>query len=240
LRRILITGSNRGIGLDLVQRYLRHDDTQIFATCRHPMNADTLQELALQFPQRLTILPLDVTDQADIEQAHREISTQVDGLEMLVNNAGIFPGGVAAMEDSTSKFGALEANAMLEVFQVNTVAPIMVAQAFADLLRAGNDARLINISSDAGSIELRVGGCNYSYPASKAALNMLTRCLSGDFRAAVVVISIHPGWLQTDMGGPDASRTLADTMPSMMRVIDGLTMADTGKFFNWDGTIVPW
>jgi NAD(P)-dependent dehydrogenase (short-subunit alcohol dehydrogenase family) len=241
LRRILITGSNRGIGLDLVERYLQQDDTLIFATCRNPADATALNALGEQYPQRLTVLKLDVTDQASIDEARRLVGAQVDGLDMLVNNAGILPGGVAAMEASSAKFGSLDAQAMMEVFQANTVAPVMVAQAFADLLRKGVSARLINVSSDAGSMTIRNTGLNYSYQASKAALNMMTRCLSGDFRADdVIVISVHPGWIQTEMGGPHARWTLAETIPGMMQVIDGLTMADTGEFFNWDGARVPW
>jgi len=97
------------------------------------------------------------------------------------------------------------------------------------------------MSSDGGSIALRDSGLNYSYSASKAALNMMTRCLASDFRAdGVIVISVHPGWIQTDMGGPNATRSPAETIPSMMKVIDDLTMNDTGSFFNWDGSRVPW
>jgi len=130
---------------------------------------------------------------------------------------------------------------MLEVFRVNTVSPVMVTQACADLLRRGENARVINMSSDAGSITMKESSGNYSYPASKAALNMLTRCLAAEFRADnVIVISVHPGWIQTDMGGNSAPKKPADTLPSMMRCIDELTMADTGIFLNWDGSIVPW
>ena len=241
LRRILITGANRGIGLDLVGRYLEREDSLIFATCRHPENAKALQTLAGNYPQRLRVLQLDVTDEAGIYQTLESIQSQVDGLELLINNAGSYPGGVDAQEGSSAIFGSLEMGAMVEVFHVNAVAPVIIAQAAASLLRQGKDARVINVSSDAGSITKREHGCNYSYPASKAALNMLTRCLAGDFRDAnVVVISIHPGWIQTDMGGTQAPRTLEDTIPGMMQVINGLSMADSGAFFNWDGTRIPW
>jgi len=241
MRRILITGSNRGIGLDLVRRYLQYEDTMVFATCRNPAGATTLTNLASQFPERLRVLELDVTDQESIDESRRRVGAEVDGLDMLVNNAGILPGGVASMEARSAKFGSLETSAMMEVFHVNTVAPVMVAQTFADLLRRGTNARVINVTSDAGSITLRENGCNYSYPASKAALNMLTRCLAGSFRDdGVIVIAIHPGWIRTDMGGPQARLSLDEAIPSMMKVIDGLTMNDTGAFFNWDGTHIPW
>lgn len=241
MRRILITGSNRGIGLELVERYLQQHDTFIFATCRHPARAIELNTLVQHYPARVKLLQLDVTNQQSIDKLAQQIVGEVDGLEMLINNAGVLPGGVAAMEASTSKFGFLEADAMQEVLRVNTVAPVMIAQAFSGLLRKGTNPRLINISSDAGSITLRDSGSNYSYMASKAALNMMTRCLANDFRAdGVIVISIHPGWIQTEMGGPNATRTPAETLPGMMKVIDDLTLNDTSAFFNWDGSQVPW
>lgn len=241
MRRILITGTNRGIGLDLVQRYLQRDDTLIFATCRQPEQAIELQELAHQYSERLHILELHVTDPASIEALQKTIAARVEGLDMLVNNAGILPGGVSHMEPRSAKFGALDAEAMLEVLHVNTVAPVMLTQAFADLLRAGQQARVINMTSDAGSIARRQSEHSYSYVASKAALNMMTRCLAISLKAAeVIVISIHPGWIQTDMGGMETSLTLADTMPGLVKVIDGLTMADSGEFFRYDGERIPW
>ncbi len=242
MRRILITGSNRGIGLELVERYLQQADTTVFATCRQPADAAHLNNLTEKYPQRLKIIQLDVTNQQSIDATLAQISGEVDGLEMLVNNAGILPGGVASVVPNAAKFGSLEAEAMEDVFRVNTIAPIMIAQAFSDLLRKGIHARLINMTSDAGSIEMTSHSAyHYSYKASKAALNMVTRCLATDFRAdGVIVISIHPGWIQTDMGGPQATRTPEETIPTMMKVIDGLTINDSGSFLNWDGNIVPW
>jgi NAD(P)-dependent dehydrogenase (short-subunit alcohol dehydrogenase family) len=240
MQRILITGSNRGIGLDLTRRYLERGE-QVFATCRNPQSASDLQQLAAQYADRLSILALEVTDEASIAECVRQVGAQVDGIDMLLNNAGILPGGVAAREPNIGTFGQIEAAAMLRVFEVNAVAPVMIAQAFADLLRKGDQPRLINFSSDAGSITRRNNGCDYSYPASKAALNMLTRCLSGDFRGdQVIAVALHPGFIKTDMGGPNARLTLDEALPDLMRVIDGLKLEDTGQFFNWDGTKVPW
>jgi NAD(P)-dependent dehydrogenase (short-subunit alcohol dehydrogenase family) len=160
---------------------------------------------------------------------------------MLINNAGILPGGVANREPNIAQFGQLEAQAMLHVFHINTVAPVMVTQAYADLLRAGDQPRLINVTSDAGSITRRSKGCDYSYPASKAALNMLTRCLAGDFRGDnMIVVCMHPGFLRTEMGGPNAHMDVVETVPTMVRVIDDLTMNDSSQFFNWDGARVEW
>ncbi len=241
MRRILITGSNRGIGLELVRLYLQQADTLIFATCRQPATADELNTLANPYAGRLKIIQLDVTDQGSIDGALQLVSRETDGLDMLVNNAGILPGGIAATEATAAHFGALEVDAMTEVFRVNTVAPIMIAQHFIHLLRKGHHPRIINISSDAGSIALRDSGINYSYAASKAALNMLTRGLASDLHPdGVIVTSIHPGWIQTDMGGPTATRTPDETLPTMVKVIDRLTLEDTSSFFNWDGSRIPW
>lgn len=241
MRRILVTGSNRGIGLELVRLYLQQADTTIFATCRQPASAAALNALADQHPGRLKIFQLDVTDQASINEALSQISTETDGLEMLVNNAGILPGGMEATEANAATFGFLEAAAVQEVFRVNTVAPLMIAQAFSGLLRQGVHPRLINVSSNAGSITSREAGIHYSYAASKAALNMISRGLASDFQAdGVIVISIHPGWIHTDMGGSNASLSPDETLPTMVRVMDNLTMDDTSTFFKWDGTRLPW
>ncbi len=240
MRRILITGANRGIGLELAREYVQQKDTLIFATCRHPESAEALQSLAKQQPDQVKILALDVTSRAAIEAAIQSIAAQVDGLDLLYNNAGIYPDGVFPEASHSSTFGSLDAEAMLEVFRVNTVSPVIVTQAVADLLRKGQAARVINVSSDAGSLAMTHGG-NYSYPASKAALNMMTRCLAGDFRSdGVIVVSLHPGWIRTDMGGERAPLALDEAVPSILRVIDGLTLAESGEFFNWDGKKVAW
>lgn len=239
MKRILITGSNRGIGLALVRQYLLQDDSLIFATCRHPASADELQALAQAHPERLQIIELDVINQASIEQSLQVVSQQVDGLDMLINNAGILPGGVDSREPNISQFGSLEATAMMQVFQVNTISPVIITQTYGDLLRRGKDARVINVSSDAGSINRRNKGCDFSYPSSKAALNMMSRCLAGNLQS-VIVISIHPGFIKTDMGGVNASLTLDEAIPRLVETMDGLTLADSGQFFNWDGRQVEW
>ena len=241
MRHILITGSNRGIGLELVQQYLKRDDTMIFATCRHPEAADELNHLAAEHPRRVHVIALDVSDQRSIEDAVTRVREKTDALEMLINNAGILPGGVANRDPNIAAFGQLEAQAILRVLHINTVAPVMVAQAFAGLLSSGDHPRLINLSSDAGSIALRSNGCDYSYSASKAALNMMTRCLAGDLRdGGVIAVCVHPGFLRTDMGGPNAHMDVEETIPTLVRVIDDLTMVDSGQFFNWDGVGVAW
>jgi NAD(P)-dependent dehydrogenase (short-subunit alcohol dehydrogenase family) len=237
VRRILITGANRGIGLDLTRRHLQAGD-RVFATCRDPFSARDLNALAEQHPA-LRILSLDVTDSVSIATLRRVVGGEVDALDVLYNNAGVFPGGVDAQEPGVSVFGKLDARALIEVFAVNSVAPVMVTQAFADMLRRGTNARVINLSSRIGSITLAEPGYGYGYPASKAALNRMTRALAQDL-PGVIVVAVHPGWVNTDMGGVTAPRTMDETLPALIRLIDGLTLEDSGSFFNWDGKKFPW
>ena len=154
--RILITGANRGIGLELVRQYLQRDDTQVFATCRNPQAATTLSQLVDSNNNRASVIQLDVADTSSIDASVQAVSEQVDGLDVIINNAGINPG-----TDRERTFGGLDAEAMLHVLHVNSVAPIMVTQAYADLLRAGNNAKVVNVSSGAGSLERQASGCGY-------------------------------------------------------------------------------
>jgi NAD(P)-dependent dehydrogenase (short-subunit alcohol dehydrogenase family) len=241
VEHILITGSNRGIGLDLTRRYAMRDGTLVFATCRNPDAADELNQLAAAYPGRIHVIALDVTDQQSLEQSIKAIQAHTDRLDLLINNAGTFAGYVGSTDPRVSQFGALEVEPMLDMLRINSVAPVMVVQAYVELLRRGTNARIVNVSSDAGSITLREGSGNLTYAASKAALNMLTRCLAGMLRRdGITVISLHPGWIQTDMGGPQARMTLEEAIPGVMQVIDNLTITDTSQFYNWDGKQIPW
>ena len=236
MERILITGANRGIGLELVRQYLQRDNTHVFATCRTPQSATALNQLVNAHSDRAQVIQLDVADQASIEASVQAISAQVDGLDVLINNAGINPG-----TDRERTFGKLDADAMLHVLRVNSVAPIMVAQAYAGLLRAGDNVRVVNVSSGAGSLERQANGCGYTYNASKSALNMFTRCLSGTLGSDnITVITLNPGWVKTDMGGPNANLEPQESINGILKLVDGLTMADNGQFFNWDSERLPW
>ena len=236
MERILITGANRGIGLEMVCQYLQRDDAQVFATCRNPQSAVALNQLVEANGDHAQVIQLDVADQASIDASVQAVSAQVNGLDVLINNAGINPG-----TDRERTFGKLDAEAMLHVLHVNSVAPIMVAQAYAGLLRAGNNSRLVNVSSGAGSLERQANGCGYTYNASKSALNMFTRCLAGTFASDnITVITLNPGWVKTDMGGPNANLEPEQSISGITKLVDGLTMADNGQFFNWDGERLPW
>jgi NAD(P)-dependent dehydrogenase (short-subunit alcohol dehydrogenase family) len=241
MERVLITGANRGIGLEFVRQCLARGDT-VLAGARRPDEARELDELERRFGEMLHILPLDVTDDTSIAGAHRSALTRVDGLDLLVNNAGINEGSHdAGGRRLYVRLGSLSAPDMLRVLHVNTVGPLMVAQAFLELLRRGRRPRIAGISSGLGSIT-HAGGGGYAYNMSKAALNMATRMLSIDLRSEdIVSVAFSPGWVRTDMGGSQAPLAPAESVAGMLRVIDGLTMEQTGEFLSWkDGKRLEW
>ncbi len=234
MQRVLVTGGSRGLGLEFVRQCLARGNL-VFAGCRNPENAVDLQTLSVARPEQLTILTLDVTDEVAIDASVQAIRSHVDGLDLLINNAGAYPRG----ETPTT----LNATTMLQAFQLNCVAPMIVAQRCLDLLRAGNHPKIVNISSKMGSLwwKEKEGGGDYSYCSSKAALNMLTRTLAFDLRSdGIIVVALNPGWVQTDMGGNSADLTPTESVRGMLDVIERLTEADTSRFFTWEGQEHPW
>lgn len=232
MMRVVITGSNRGIGLALVRACLARGDT-VFAACRRPEKARYLRALADEpGGDRLHLLPLDVTDAAQIAACVQAVSAQTDGLDLLINNAAINPPGQTWQEITAETF--------LDVLAVNTVAPLLVARSFVDLLAAGNQPKIANISSGAGSFS-RGGSGHYGYRSSKAALNMVTHMMAADLQArGIAAVTINPGWVKTDMGGPGASLEPAESARGVLAVIDALTLETSGRFMNWDGSAHAW
>ena len=235
MQHIMITGSNRGVGLALVKEYLNHNDTFIFATCRKPESAHDLQALKLQYPDSLSIVALDINDSTSIEQAFETVSARANRLDLLINNAGIYP-----KTPENVSFGHLTSDALSHVVTTNSISPVMVTQVFIDLLKQGDNPRVVMISSRVGSITLaRSNG--FSYRMSKAALNMATKILSLLLaRDGITVVSTHPGWVSTDMGGSEAPVTPSESATGLAKIIDNLTQAQSGKFFNYTGEEIPW
>ena len=221
MKNMFLTGANRGIGLALVQEAL-NSDYRIFASCRQPQKATDLQRLAAKNPGRVIPITIDVTDSDSIEDARDAVMVQTDTIDLLINNAGVFPHG--------ERIENLDPETMLHAFHVNAVGPMIVVQKFLPLLRAGQRAKILNITSQLGSITLNMSR-HYSYNSSKAALNMLTRILASELRpAGILAVVVHPGWVQTDMGGAAAPLRPAESASGIM----------TGEFFTWDGRKHPW
>ena len=232
MKRVLISGANRGIGLELVRQCLARGD-RVYAGCREPEEATELGALAAAAPDQLMILALDVTDEATIDTAVKRVQAAASGLDLLFNNAGVHFDG--------ESLANLAAENMIDLFRVNAVGPMLVTQRLRGLLITGDSAKVVNVSSEAGSISGMDRFRGYSYYGSKAALNMFTRCLAFDNElAGVVVVAIHPGWVQTRMGGSRAPLLAADSAKAILAVTDKLNPADSGKFFNYDGQEMAW
>lgn len=236
----LVTGANRGLGLEWTRQLLHRGDT-VFATCRHPRMAPQLDELGTAYSDRLHKVELDVTEPDSIRRAVQAVEEETSALHLLINNAGVNGGG------RSDAFGALEQERMLHVLNVNTVGPHLLAQAAANLLKttaAQEEAtpKVINITSQLGSIaRVRGQAAWQSYRASKAALNMLTRLLAFEMKPhEVIAVALHPGWVRTKLGGSGAALAPRESVRGMLEVVDALTMEDAGTFCAWDGHTLPW
>lgn len=237
MERVLITGANRGIGLALVEAYLQ-DGAHVFATARKPEEAYALHRLGEAFAGRFSLLPLAVDNQASIDAAWARVARQTDFLDILFNNAGVLP------ENDLQSFAGITFETMMDTLRVNTAAPLMMAQAFADLLAKGTHPRLINISSGAGSIAGRQSANWYAYDTSKAGLNMVSRLLGFEMGArGIIAVALNPGWVQTDMGnmgGRHANLTPEFSASNIKKTVAGLEKAHAGAFLNYDGAPIAW
>jgi NAD(P)-dependent dehydrogenase (short-subunit alcohol dehydrogenase family) len=229
-RHCLVTGANRGLGLEFVRQLLARGD-RVVATCRHPGKATALNPLAGEFPGRLHVLPMDVADPKSIAELARELPLVCDSLDLLVNGAGVLHSG--------ERFGSLGAANLDDSFRTNARGPLLLTQALAPLLVDG--ARVANISSELGSIAGLTRFGTPSYNISKAAQNMATALLAKALQArGIIVLALHPGWVQTDMGGSGATLAPAQSVQGLLQVIDGTTLHSSGQFFDWRGNVLPW
>jgi NAD(P)-dependent dehydrogenase (short-subunit alcohol dehydrogenase family) len=228
---VLITGTSRGIGLEFARQYAA-DEWKVFATCREPRNARELRELAQTSGDKLTIIPMDVTDAASVRNAVQELhGTPVD---LLINNAG-----TAGKPGQTT--GNIDYTNWLQVLEVNTVSPVRVVEALADLVARSERRLMVTITSGMGSLTDNTEGGSIAYRTSKAAVNMAMRSVAVDLaRRGIACIVVHPGWVRTDMGGSSAPLTAEQSVSAMRRVIAQLTPRDSGKFFDYDGREHPW
>jgi NAD(P)-dependent dehydrogenase (short-subunit alcohol dehydrogenase family) len=230
--KVLITGANRGIGLEFATQYAEAG-WRVFACARDPEQAERLQQLAAYHTDQLSLHTLDISDFAQINQLAAELGDQE--IDLLINNAGIYA-------DSRSRgFGATNYEAWMQAFEVNTMAPLKMAEAFGEAIARSQHKKIINLTSKMGSIaENTSGGC-YLYRSSKAALNMVTKSLALDLAPRGIVAAVlHPGWVKTDMGGPNALITVQQSVTGMRQVIERLTPKHSGQFYAYDGKAIPW
>lgn len=220
----VVTGANRGLGLEF-SRQLSERGDEVIATARRPEEAGDLADLDTD------VFRLDVADPGSVEEFARVIAGRP--VDVLINNAGV---GV----DSTD-FQGLDPGDLMPFFEVNTVGPLRVSKALMPHLRAAESRKVVNITSRMGSIDDNGSGGAYEYRASKAALNMVTRSMAIDLEGdGFICVVLHPGWVQTDMGGPRAPTSPSESIAGMLEVIDDLGPPDSGGFFDYTGARVPW
>jgi len=253
VKSVLVTGGNRGIGLEFARQFLIQKSLnfeKIIVTCRDPLVATELNELKDIYPTQLHILKLDVIDWDTYDTLVKDVENIVGvecGLTLLINNAGI-------LQDKQDLHD-LDPECMIEAFKVNCIAPILLSKSFLSLLRTASQnsvtsgmsitrAGIVNISSDWGSIKERETSewsSLYPYRCSKNALNMGMKNLAIDLKEdGIMVTALHPGWVKTDMGGPDGELTPEQSVLMMLKTMLNLNEEDSGTFLQFNGTSVPW
>ena len=227
----LITGANRGLGLEFARQYLA-DGWRVYAACRDPESASELHRLADENRDTLRILALDVTDPASIDAA----ATALDGqaIDLLLNNAGIIgPRG--------QTIGNIDYDAWKDVLDVNTLGSMRVSEAFVEHVARSDRKLIVTLTSGMGSIADNMSGGSILYRSSKAAVNMVMRSLAIDLAPrGITCVVINPGWVRTDMGGPNATLEAAESIGRMRRIIAALGPEQSGKFLNHTGREYPW
>jgi NAD(P)-dependent dehydrogenase (short-subunit alcohol dehydrogenase family) len=221
---VLITGANRGIGLEYARQFAAKG-YQVIGTARDPADAKELSEVADRVEQ------LDVTDPASVAG----LAKRLDGnaIDILVNNAGVFDRGDVSLDK-------VDFQMMERTLAVNTLGPLRVVQALLPNLRKGRQKTIVSMSSQLGSIE-NSNGRWYAYRSSKAALNQLNKTLSAELAAeGFVCVVLHPGWVRTDMGGAGATYSPEESVSGLVAVIEKLGPADNGRFYDFKGNPIPW
>ena len=231
MKSVLITGSSRGLGLEWVRQYAQQN-WRVFATCRNPNKANELHSITKKY-NNVIIYQLDVTNHNETDALAKELS--VYAIDILINNAGVY------LDKNNSSIGSLDYKSWEETFRVNTLGPIRVSEAFLQHITASEKRLIVTISSHMGSIaDIQTTG-SYYYRSSKAALNAAMKSLSIELRSKNIgVLLLHPGWVQTDLGGKNATLTTKQSVLSMHDVIEQFSIEKTGKFIRYDGFPMPW
>lgn len=234
---VLITGANRGIGLEFVRQYSA-DGWRVLAACRQPGQATELAALAEASGGRLTLHTLDVEDPASADRLAGELAGLP--IDVLINNAGSSGVATNGGQRASGGFGQSNWDQWLTMFRVNVIGPMKLAEALVANLEAAKGT-IVTLSSQLGSMALNTSGNVYGYRATKAGVNAVMKSLSIDLKARGITVAIvHPGWVKTDMGGPTAPVETVDSARGIMRVAAGLTAETSGQFFNFDGNPLPW
>lgn len=233
---ILITGANRGLGLELARQYAAAG-WRVFACCRKPSGATELTQLAGGSGGKLSVHAMEVTKPGEINAVAAALKGEK--IDVLFNNAGVLGGALS--EPKPMSFGAIDYAMWEETLRTNTLAPVRVAEAFVEHVAASERKLMVFMSTYMSSIsELSEGGY-YQYRSSKAALNLVVKALSIDLKPrGVRTLAVHPGWVSTEMGGPSAPVKPPDSIKGLRQVIEAYGKDETGQFYNYDGKQFGW
>ena len=230
MAKVLITGSNRGIGLALTRLAAARGD-HVIATCRDPANAADLQALATRHAGQVEILALDVGNAASVTALATKVGRAP--IDVLINNAGI----IGPKRQSTLD---MDFDGFAETLAINTLAPLRVAQVLLPNLRASGHGKIATITSGMGSMSYARSD-RIAYRASKAAVNKVMQGLASDVKPmGIAVLLLHPGWVKTDMGGSGAEISVEDSAAGILARVDGLTLAKSGGFADYAGRVMQW
>jgi NAD(P)-dependent dehydrogenase (short-subunit alcohol dehydrogenase family) len=225
---VLITGASRGLGLEFTKQYAA-DGWNVLACCRAPQQASALQGIA-NANKNVQIFDLDVSDFAQIDALALQLKDEK--IDVLINNAGVYP---------PSSFGDTNYDEWAKAFKVNSMAPLKMAEAFVQHVTRGQLKKIAVLTSKMGSIDDNTSGESYSYRASKTAVNMVMKSLSIDLKPyGISVVTLHPGWVQTDMGGRNALISAQTSVSGLRNVIEHLNIENTGRFIAFDGKAINW
>ncbi|MCW8933973.1 MAG: SDR family oxidoreductase [Gammaproteobacteria bacterium] len=230
MNTILITGTNRGIGLELVNQYA-DNNWRVFACCRSPENAPALQKLADE-NSNISVHALDVSDSQQITALASELkNTPID---ILFNNAGIYG-------PYDANFGNTNEQEWLACFRINTLSPMKMSEAFVKHVASSQLKTIATMSSKMGSMSDNGSGGSYLYRSSKAAVNAVMTSMAIDLKPQGIKVAIlHPGWVKTDMGGPNGEINTVKCVLQLQKTLSTLSLDNSGGFFDIDGTIIPW
>jgi len=226
--QVLITGANRGIGLEFTKQYAA-DGWKVLACCREPESADALKALA-RANENIQIFALDVGNFDQIDALALQLKDEA--IDVLINNAGVYP---------QSSFGDTNYDDWAAAFKINSMASLKTAEAFVQQITRSQLKKIATLTSKMGSIDDNSGGESYIYRSSKTAVNMVMKSLSIDLKPyGISVVTLHPGWVQTDMGGANGLINTQTSVAGLRRVIDALSLENTGKFIAYDGKLINW
>ena len=232
MKTVLITGANRGIGLEFVKQYAS-DGWRVLACCRNPVTAAALNDLVVQHKGHIAVYSLDVADFEKIEHLSQELADVT--IDLLINNAGIYP------TSRSDGFGKTDYDAWTRAFHINAMAPLKMAESFISQVTKSQLKTFVTITSKMGSVADNRGGSSYVYRSSKSAVNMVMKSLAIDLESTgAISVLLHPGWVITDMGGPNGLISTAQSVTGMRQVISHLKMENSGEFYAFDGQVVPW